>query len=66
MKDEEVLKAVKQAYDALSSPIFDNETATREPIGWNDESVVRLASGILMAQASERSMNYLISKVMEK
>ena len=57
MKDEEVLKAVKQAYDALSSSIFDNETANRHIIGWNDKSVARLASSILIAQALEKINN---------
>lgn len=55
MKDEEVRKAVRQAYEILEERRLHGQDA-----------VASLAGSILIAQASERSMNYLISKVMEK
>ncbi len=55
MTDEEIREAVRQAYEILEERRLHGQDA-----------VASLASGILMAEASERSMNYLISKVMEQ
>ncbi len=58
MKDEEIQKALEQADGEL--------TRFRDSYIFDIRAVASLASGILIAQASERSMNYLIDQVMNK